>query len=82
METVPFASHRAHQRLKIYTVMPLLCRELSRYQESDISLFYSIEGFSLRTLEVPLGFFYVSKVEFYEDCIVCKVHLVWVTKSW
>lgn len=57
VEILPSSSNRAHLRLKILTFMPLLCREFNDYQAPAINIFYSVEEFFLRALEVPLGFF-------------------------
>lgn len=44
--------------------IPLVYRELCGHQALAIGLFCSIEGLSLRILEVPLGFFIYMKLNF------------------
>lgn len=55
-KSLPFPAHGADFKLKIYTFVPPVSREACGYQALAIRLCCSVEGLSLRTLEVPLGF--------------------------
>lgn len=66
-KSLPLSARGADFKLKIYTFVPPVYREACGYQALAIRLCCSVEGLSLRTLEVPLGFFFFFYLPEIED---------------